>query len=226
MVRNAIDFSDHTLRSLCITAPGAKEGSSTTVANLAWAWAEHGARVLVIDANFSRPSIHRLMGVQNGAGLLDHFAERHSLDELVQQTKIANVSVLTAGRSPATKSSASALTPQALNELLIWARSRADIILFDTAPLLLASDAAIIARQTDATVLVVRQQWSATRNVRRAVHLLSGGGEGLLGVVLTGAPVSASWDPLPVEDAEDEPASTAVNRAVVSRQRKRTRQAA
>jgi capsular exopolysaccharide synthesis family protein len=227
MIRNSIDFADHTLRSLCITAAGPREGTSATVANLAWTWAEQGARVLVIDTNLARPSQHQLLGAAGATGLAEHLAQQTPLDELVQPTTVTNVSLLAAGQLGQRKGQAvPALTPQALSALLLWARSRADIILFDTAPLLQTSDPAMIARQADGTILVARRQWTATRDLRRAVHLLSSGGEGLLGVVLTGTTASASWDPMPVDESEPETESASLSRSAVSRQRKRTRQAA
>lgn len=227
MLRNSIDFADHTLRTLCIASADTAEGCSACVANLAWAWAEHGARVLVIDANLRAPVQHQLMNLGNEQGLMDHLRDQRSLDELVIQTSNDRISLLPAGRISKKKTGTPpAITPQQLNELLLWARSRADVVLFDTSPLLMSSDSAMIARQVDATILVARQQWTSARNLRRAVHLLATSGEGLLGVVLTGASASASWDPMPIDESVVEVSETSSRRTAVSRQRKRSRHAA
>lgn len=225
MIRNGIDFADHTLRTLCITSASPREGTSTTVANLAWAWAEHGAKVLVIDANLRRPSMHRLLGMKNEAGVSEVIGDRSLLEGLILPTPVANISLLSAGKAAGGKSVVS-LTPQALSEILLWARSHADIILIDTAPVLKTSDTSIIARQTDGTILVARQKWTSTRDLRRAVHLLDGGGEGLLGVVLTGSASGASWDPLPMNEPTEQASELETRRVAASRQRKRTRYAA
>ncbi|HVT88068.1 MAG TPA: polysaccharide biosynthesis tyrosine autokinase [Tepidisphaeraceae bacterium] len=225
MIRNSIDFADHTMRSLCVTAATSHEGASATAANLAWTWAEHGARVLLVDADLQQPRLHTMLGVGNEQGLIDHLATNRSLDDLTIQTSVPNLSILPAG-TMSKQTGLATLTPQQLSQLLIWARSRADIIIIDTGPLLQSSDAALVARQSDATILVARQRRSRVRDLRRSVHLLKNCGEGLLGMVLTGVSANASWDPMPTPDSPEEEGQSVVQRSVISRTRKRNRHAA
>lgn len=223
MVRNSIDFADHTLRTLCITSAGGNEGTSATTVNLARAWAEHGGRVLLIDTNLRFPMLHRHMAVSNERGLVDFLANKQPLQPLIVQTSIANVSILPAGRTEKGKTPP-ALTPQQLNELLMWARSQADLVIFDSAPVLASSDTGIVARQSDGTVLIAKQGGSKISNLRRAIHILGKTGEGLLGVVLSGVAFGANWDPMPMRMANEE--ETMQHRTRIARTRKPIRHAA
>ncbi len=225
MIRNSIDFADHTLRSLCICGASRGEGVSTTAANLAWTWAEHGARVLIIDANLRNPSMAGTCGVNSDAGLMDFLTSHRPLNEIMVQTKMPNVWLLPVGAiSRSTRSSPPPITPMQLSELLISARSHADIIIFDTAAILESSDTAIIARQCDATLLVAGQGHTPVSRLRLAVHILRTSGEGLLGAVLTGVPAGITWDPPAITLAPVQQFET--RRSITSQMRRRSKSAA
>jgi succinoglycan biosynthesis transport protein ExoP len=192
MIRNSIDFVDHDARAICVSGAGMNEGVTTTVANLAWAWGEQGARVLVIDCDLHNPAAHAKLSISNEIGLIDWLETGRSLDELVKPASQANVSVLAAGSGK--ESIALPMTPQKMSELLTWAKSRADIVLFDTGSILESSNSAIVAHHCDACVLVSRKSHTKMRNLRRGVHVLKTTGTRLLGAILTAAPAEA-WDP-------------------------------
>ncbi|HMB96348.1 MAG TPA: polysaccharide biosynthesis tyrosine autokinase, partial [Tepidisphaeraceae bacterium] len=194
MIRNAIDFADHTNRSICVTSAAMNEGVSTTVANLAWTWAEQGARVIVIDADLRNPTTHAMFGVPNDTGLIDYLATRQPLNELVKSTTMQNIWVLPSGAGDRKMFAAPPLTPQHMDELLTWAKSQADIVLFDTGAALATSDTAIVAHHCDVSILVTRQSQVTTKDLRRCVHILNTSGTKLLGAVLTGS-TNATWDP-------------------------------
>ncbi|HEY1629045.1 MAG TPA: polysaccharide biosynthesis tyrosine autokinase [Tepidisphaeraceae bacterium] len=204
MIRNSIDFADHTAHTICLTAATAQEGVSTTAANLAWTWAEQGARVLLIDADLHNPTAHAMFGISNQSGLIDYLASGRQLSELTQSTSHANISVLPAGNGDGAMLIPPPMTPQHMNQLVNWAKSHADIILFDTGPTLAISDTAIIAHQCDASVMVIRRSHSSARDIRRCVHILSTTATKLLGIVLTAAP-NASWDLQPTSAIASQP---------------------
>jgi polysaccharide biosynthesis transport protein len=226
MIRNSIDFADHTIRTLCVTAARAGEGASTTAANLARTWAEHGARVLVVDTDLTDPSVHRFFNISNEHGLLDFLTTGRPLEQLVQSTSLPNVSIIAAG-GPA--SASLQMLPQQLTELVIWSKAHADIILFNTSPILENSDTVLIARHAENSIFVARERHASSRSLRRAVHMLQSSGTSLLGVVLTDASVSL-WDPAPPEmlplGVGEEQTATSVRRAAVASQRKRPNVAA
>jgi capsular exopolysaccharide synthesis family protein len=197
MIRNSIDFADHTAHTICVTAAADSEGVSTTTANLAWTWAEQGARVLLIDADLHKPTAHAMFGVPNENGLIEYLSGARKLSEVIQSTSQSNISVLPAGNGEGSMLIPPPMTPQHINELITWAKSNADIILFDTGAALASSDTAIVAHHCDATVMVIRQSHSSARDIRRCVQVLSATATKLLGVVLTAAP-NASWDPQPM----------------------------
>ena len=167
-----------------------REGASLSTANLALAWAEQGARVLVIDTAVRRASMHELFNTAADAGLSDYLRGTRTLEEVVRTTGQPNVGVIGAGSAPVQRGP---LNSQQVREILDWARSRADMVLFDAGPVLDSSEAALVARQADAAIFVVRQSHLPLRSLRRAAHLIAASGINLLGVVLTGASEMA-WE--------------------------------
>ncbi len=190
MVRNVVDSTEGNIQSLCVLGAARREGASLSTANLALAWAEQGARVLVIDTAVRRASMHELFNTAADAGLSDYLRGTRTLEEVVRTTGQPNVGVIGAGSAPVQRGP---LNSQQVREILDWARSRADMVLFDAGPVLDSSEAALVARQADAAIFVVRQSHLPLRSLRRAAHLIAASGINLLGVVLTGASEMA-WE--------------------------------
>ena len=184
-IRTTIDCQslEQPLKVLLVTSPGAHEGKSTIVLNLALAYAESGRRVLVIDADLRRPSLHRALGVPNEGGLADllHKGEAwpeafrrlaHGVDFLPSGIKAANPGSLLSSRHMA--------------RLLEQARERFDIVLIDTPPVLAVADALPLTAQADGVVMVARFAETQRRNIVRARQLLEKVGARLIGVVMNG----------------------------------------
>jgi Mrp family chromosome partitioning ATPase/capsular polysaccharide biosynthesis protein len=146
-----------------------KEGKTTTSANLAAVFAEAGAKVLVVNCDFRRPTIHRFFGVEDEP-------------ERVSQTSIPRVSVVTnvlrdTGANPA-------MVVAAQRHVINAARGRFDVIILDTAPLLTANDAAELVSSADLIVLAARTDLSTIDGAQRAIELLSRLDAPLSGVVM------------------------------------------
>jgi succinoglycan biosynthesis transport protein ExoP len=159
-------------------------GTSTVVSNLALAFATADKRVLIIDANFRRPSLHRIMGLQESPGLADLLAGRRELDAVVQATSTPNLDLLSAGSKEVRVFER--LSAQSMSELLTVARARYDIVLIDVAPVVVAGDAMGLAQKCDATVLVVRANAEKRGMVARVRNELSDTRSEFLGVVVNG----------------------------------------
>jgi capsular exopolysaccharide synthesis family protein len=142
------------LKSLLVVSGMPASGSTTVVVNLAYALAAAEHRVLVIDANFRRPTISKTLGLQDSPGLADVLVGGQSLAAAVQPTDNPNVSVLAAGSSQHRK--VERLATPAMSKLLRDADQAYDVVLIDAAPAIVAGDAIALANRCDATLLVVR----------------------------------------------------------------------
>lgn len=161
-VVNSILFAEtenDALQVLIVSSPHAGEGKTTSVCNLGVAFAEIGRRVLLIDADFRKPRLHEVFSVSNDGGLLNLLSEPDNrrpaeIDRLVQKTTVPGLSVLTAGSTSVPLPTL--LHSERLNKLLGRLRTQYDLVLIDSAPLLIVPESRILARSTDGLVLVLR----------------------------------------------------------------------
>src|SRR6267378_1819007 len=175
-------YADHQLQTVGITSAAAGEGKSTTVANLAIALAEGGRRVIVIDADLRRPSLHTLFGVDRQEGLTSLPVGEQTQLPLVE-TGSPGVRLLTCG--PASTNPLEVLASRRFDQALALARSQADFVLVDTAPAGVLADAAVLAPRLDGMLLVVSAGRTKRDLARRAREQLERVNANLLGVVLT-----------------------------------------
>ena len=160
------------------------QGKSTTVVNLAAAVAETGRSVLVIDCDFRKPEAHKFLDARPGSDLADLVTGDFSgyLDQIVRSTSVPGVDLVTSiepVRTPTTVVSR-------LSGLIADARGRADVVLIDSSPLLVTSDAVDVLRYADAALVACRVGRTTYGKATRARRLLQRADVTLLGVVLTG----------------------------------------
>ena len=161
-VVNSILFAEtenDALQVLIVSSPHAGEGKTTSVCNLGVAFAEIGRRVLLIDADFRKPRLHEVFSVPNDGGLLNLLSEPDTrrpseIDRLIQKTTVPGLSVLTTGSTSVPLPTL--LHSDRLNKLLGRLRTQYDLILIDSAPLLIVPESRILARSTDGLLLVLR----------------------------------------------------------------------
>ncbi|MFZ4572833.1 MAG: polysaccharide biosynthesis tyrosine autokinase [Phycisphaerales bacterium] len=182
-----LESSGH--RSLLVLAGMPGSGATTTVANLALAFAAAERRVLVIDANFRRPALNRIFGLPEGPGLGDVLGRTIELGAAVQATSTPGVEVLTAG----TKESRvlERLGTGGMSALLTTASATYDLVLVDTAPAIVAGDGMALAQRCDATLLVVRAFGEKRGLVARIRNELSESRGEFLGVLVNSVRASA-----------------------------------
>ena len=183
-VRTNIQFSfvDQVMRSLMITSAGPAEGKSTTTANLAITFAQQGKRVLLIDADLRKPTVHYTFRLKNITGLTNVLTQSINLLDAYQETEVENLFVLTSGPIP--PNPAELLGSKAMQTFLKEAQEQFDLIIFDTPPVLAVTDAQILANQCDGTVLVVSSGKTEIEAAVKAKELLVSANAKLLGVVL------------------------------------------
>lgn len=184
-IRTTIDCHnlEQPLKTLLVTSPGAHEGKSTVLLNLALAFAESGRRVLVIDADLRRPSLHRAAGVPNENGLADLLNKNESLPDTLRRIG-AGVDFLPSGVKATNPGSL--LSSRQMSRLLEQARERYDIVLIDTPPVMAVADCLPLSAQVNGVLLVTRFAQTQRRSIVRARHVLEKVGAQLIGVVING----------------------------------------
>jgi non-specific protein-tyrosine kinase len=188
-LRTNIQFSslDAELRTLLVTSPGPNEGKSTTLANLAVVMAEAGKRVLAVDCDLRRSSLHTLFGLENTRGFTSLFLDDGGGALPIQDSGVANLRVLTSGPPPPNPSTV--LGSAGMGRVLDALRDAADVVLFDAPPVLAVTDATLLATRVDGVLLVVDAGATRRDLARRARAQLEKVNARLLGVVLNNVPL-------------------------------------
>lgn len=183
-VRTNIQFSsvDQELRSLVVTSSGPAEGKSTTTANLAVVFAQQGKKVLLIDADLRKPTVHYTFRLENHTGLTNVLTKQKILEETVYVTGQENLWVLPCGPIPPNPSEL--LGSKGMIALLEQAKEDYDMIILDTPPVLAVTDAQVLANITDGVVLVVSSGKTETEAAKKTKELLESAQAKILGVVL------------------------------------------
>jgi len=193
-VMTSILFSSngHGPQTIVITSPNKQEGKTTVTTNLAIALAEINRRVLLIDADMRLPRIHQIFDLPNTSGLSDFLHERRPIEEyheeeLVRKTHVPNLYAMLAG--PARSNLARLLYSTRMKELILRFRGTFDMILIDSAPVLLVPDARILGRSADGIILVIRAHKTRQEAAIAAVRSFEDDGSRILGTIFN------DWNP-------------------------------
>jgi capsular exopolysaccharide synthesis family protein len=160
-------------RTILVTSPGPDEGKSTVVANVAASLAELGKKVLIISCDFRAPDVHRLFDIQDGEGLGEALLSPNGgpvLPGYIHGTAVQGVFLVPSGAR--SERPIELLTSQNMRRALEEARRSADIVLLDTPPILMVSDAANLISEADAVLLVARARKTTTDTAKRTRELL------------------------------------------------------
>jgi succinoglycan biosynthesis transport protein ExoP len=188
---------DRPFSTLLLTSPGTLEGKGFILAHLALVLASAGDRVIVVDADMRKPSLHEIFDRPNVRGLADVLSndERDAEDSLpvpLQETEFDNVYLLSAGRPPADP--ATLLTSSRLPSLVESLRGRGDVILIDSPPVLGPPDATVLATLAEGTVLVVSAGLTKREVLQQAKdRLLGQQGVNLLGLTVNRVKLDGSY---------------------------------
>jgi capsular exopolysaccharide synthesis family protein len=171
------------VKTLLMTSSVHGEGTSSVCSQFARSLTQEGReKVLLVDSNLRNPILHNIFGLRREAGFVELMEGNASAEELIKETKIPGISVLTSGRASADPSPL--LSSPRLKEVLThWSR-RYSYVLFDSSPVLAYADALILSRVIDGVVLVVQAGKTRWEIIRRAQDTLSNVKAPLLGVVL------------------------------------------
>lgn len=185
-VLSKIDRRGYKTLMMVSAKPGA--GVTTSAQNLAVSCARSGRRVLMIDANFRRPGLARLMSMAGQPGLSEALTTAQPVDELVQQTDVEGLSLLPAGDT--THAAVELFESQSFRDLLAKLEAEYDLLIIDAPPCFLTSDAQLLSRHIDAMLLVSRAQSDTRGMLQRLYRELDGQRADILGVLLNGVEAS------------------------------------
>lgn len=175
-------------RSIVVTSARPEDGKTTVACNLAMALAQAGRRVLIVDANFRRPSLHRIFKNVKPQGLSNLLVGDAALSACTTSTSITGLDVLGGGPTP--PNPAALLSGDTCKAFLKEATSQYDQVVIDTPPVLLAGDAVVLGSAVDGVVLVVRAHQNSRGVARRACSLFTNLNIHMFGAVLNAAQVT------------------------------------
>lgn len=183
-IRTNIQYSsvDKEIKSIMVTSSGPAEGKSTTVANLAVVFAQLGKKVLLVDADLRKPTVHRTFGVNNLFGFTTVLTKQASLANTVLETEEKDLFILTSG--PVPPNPAELLSSKSMEQFIEEAKEQFDYVLFDTPPLLAVADPQILANKVDGSIFVVFSGRTEIDQAKKAKELLQNAQSKLVGVVL------------------------------------------
>jgi capsular exopolysaccharide synthesis family protein len=179
---------DDKLNSIVIISAGMGEGKSTTALNLATVFAQAGQRVVIVDSDLRRPTLHKILHVSNNVGLTNYLLKQNSLEEVIQTTPVPMLDFMASGKLPS--SSMSILNSLQMKNLIAELKQRYDFVFFDSPPILGVSDAAVLASEVDMAIQVIQyRRYPQPMNIR-AKQLIEKAGGNLVGIVLNNITMS------------------------------------
>ena len=198
-LRTNIQFmnADKQLKTLLITSTLPEEGKSWVAANLAITFEKKKKRVLIVDADMRKGRQFNIFDVSPIPGLSNYLSgvveekekQEHNIEDFIQDTDVDNLFILTSGSVPPNPSEL--LVSERMLGLLDWVKQIFDIVIFDGTPSLLVTDATILSRIVDSTIIVTAHNETKLDNVEEVKKGIENIGGKVAGVVINKIPISA-----------------------------------
>jgi non-specific protein-tyrosine kinase len=184
-LRTNLDFSslDKPIKTMLVTSAGPEEGKSTVLANLAVTTAQAGRRVILVDCDLRRPTLHNIFNLKNDAGLTTMVVDDAAMESPpLRDTGVEGLQLVSSGPLPPNPSEL--LGSRRMEEIIAALLERADVVLFDAPPVVAVTDAAVLATKVDGVLLVVNAGGTKRDYARTAKARLEKVNANLLGAVL------------------------------------------
>ncbi|MBL8160696.1 MAG: CpsD/CapB family tyrosine-protein kinase [Anaerolineae bacterium] len=188
-LRTNLMFSsvENPLHTLVVSSAAQPDGKSIVLANLAVTFAQAGHKTIIVDCDLRRPTQHTLWGIPNERGLTTMMLEDATLaNPPLAQSPVENLHILPAGPLP--PNPADVLSSQRMSGVIGVLKARANYVLFDSPPVLAATDAALLGSTLDGLLLVVRAGHTRRDHTARAQQTLERVHVRIVGAVLSNAP--------------------------------------
>ena len=173
---------DRPPRTVLVASGRPSEGKSTVAANYAVAVAQSGKSVILVDCDLRRPSQHRIFGIEPGAGLTDYLRDARLGLSVARPTRIENLRLVSSGPIPPNPSEL--LGSQRMTDFIAMAIEHADMVVIDSPPALVVTDASVLAPHVDGIVLVLDEEKTRMRAALLTCQMFKMVGAKMLGVVV------------------------------------------
>jgi tyrosine-protein kinase Etk/Wzc len=170
------------IKTILVTSSAPREGKTTVSVNLAGTFAISGKKTVIVDLDLRKPRTHHLFGYQKTPGVTDYLFGDKAYEEIVKTTNVNNLFVITAGTIP--PNPAEVLASEQMAAFLDKLNEDFDFVVIDSPPIVAVTDAEILSRIVDATLLVVSANITEIDLMTKAVELLSQDNDSFIGVVL------------------------------------------
>lgn len=187
--------------NFAITNPGCKkimicssysgEGKTTTCVNLAITIAETNSSVLLIDCDLRKSRIHKMLDLDNEIGISAYLSNRAELTDVIKETTIPNLNVITSGKTP--PNPAELLSNGKMEELFKICGHIADYIILDTPPLCVVSDALPLSKKCDGVILVVQHMKTTHPGIKEAISKLKFAEANIAGMILNDIKINGNY---------------------------------
>ncbi|MFJ7827552.1 CpsD/CapB family tyrosine-protein kinase [Psychrobacillus sp. NPDC096623] len=183
-VRTNIKFSmpNMELKTLLFTSSSMGEGKSTIAANVAIVFAQEGKKVLLIDADLRKPTMHHTFLKTISPGLTNLLTGRWHLNQVVKETGVKGLDLVTSGPLPSNP--AEILGSPFMDTLITKVKEKYDVIIFDAPPVLSVSDAQVLTDKCDGTILVISSGSTEKVNAIKAKEVLQASNANIIGTIL------------------------------------------
>jgi capsular exopolysaccharide synthesis family protein len=183
-LRTRIHYSklNNNLNSILITSCAPQEGKTTVSVNIAGSFAMINKKTLILDCDLRKPRVHNLFKEPRIPGLIDYLFGNASYEEIVKPTKMKNLFFIPSGTIP--PNPAEMLESSQMDAFLKELKTKFDIVIIDSPPIIAVTDSEILARMADATILVVSADSTEVDLLDKSVELLKSEHIGFIGTVL------------------------------------------
>lgn len=184
-IRTNINFSmiDETLKSIVVTSAGPASGKSTISANLAATFASEDKKILLVDSDLRKPTVHKTFNIRNNEGLTKLLTDRSiDLEKVVYRTKHEGLYLLTSGAIP--PNPAELLSSNRMAEVISEMIDSYDMVIFDMPPILAVTDAQVMASKVDGVLFVIPKGEVSKEHVIKSKELLDNVQANVLGAVM------------------------------------------
>lgn len=196
-LRTNIQFmaSNKKMKTILITSSVPGEGKSWVSSNLILAFAQQGKKVIIVDSDMRKGRLHSIFEVDKKPGLSNYLSgivetkDKDNIFNYIRQTKIANLYVMPSGDIPPNPSEL--LVSEKTKTLIDGLKNMFDIVIFDGTPALIVTDALILARQVDATLIVTSYKTTKMGDIEKIKKSIENVGGNIIGIVINKIEISA-----------------------------------
>ncbi len=192
-LRSNMQFAnvDQPRKSVLVSSPGPGDGKTVTAANLGIIFSMLGHKVLIVDADLRKPKQHKLFGLKQSPGLTEALVENLKPEKVIQDCGMDNLKIITSGKTP--PNPAEILSSQKMTQFIAKLEGMADLVIYDSPPLALVTDAIILVSKLRSLLFVLRHQATNRFQAEEVLERVRKAKGEMIGAVLNGQNTSLGY---------------------------------